>query len=80
MGKMVPDFFLVCLQFSLFNKLKNKTIQGKPLKYFGVAVNIFWGPAKSEKATLQHEISELGSYNNLAQHRKSSIFFKSLPP
>ena len=32
-----------------------------------VTVQIFLGPATSEKATLRHEILELGSYNNFAK-------------
>ena len=49
--------------------------------HFKVTVQIFWGPATSENATLRHEILELGSYNNLAQHRMwSFLFFKITPP
>ena len=33
--------------------------------------------ARSENATFRHEILELGSNNNLAQHRKLYIFFSS---
>ena len=45
---------------------------------FRVRVTIFWGFATSEKATLSHEILELGSYNNLAQRRMmGSMFYAS---
>ena len=49
--------------------------------HFRVTVQICWGPATSENATLRHEILELGSYNNLAQHRMCNfLFFKITPP
>ena len=42
-----------------------------------VTFKIFWGPAISLKATLKHEILELLSLNNLAQHGTcQTIFFK----
>ena len=49
----------------------------KYFTHFRVTVNMFRGPATSEKATLRQEILELGSYNNLTQHRKCSIFFQN---
>ena len=43
-------------------------------------VKNFGGPATKCKGNIRHEILELGSYDNLAQHRKCSIFFKITPP
>ena len=49
--------------------------------HFRVTVQIFWGPATSENATLRHDIFEFGSYIKLAQHRMCSFLFsKSLHP
>ena len=68
----------------IFNKAKEHILfQVQPLNIFAhfiVTVTIFWGPATSEKATLRHNILELGSYDNLAQPWKRSIFFLITPP
>ena len=49
--------------------------------HFRVTFQIFRGPTTSENATFRHEILELGSYKNLAQHRMCSfLFFKITPP
>ena len=83
------NFWGVSLQFLLLNKLKNKfcfscnliNLFLKNCAHFRVTVQIFWGPATSENAALRHAILELGSYNNLAQHRMCSfLFFNITPP
>ena len=60
--KQAKEFFFV--SGATFKNVK------KWFANFRVTVNIFWGPTESEKATVRHDILELGSYNHLAQHRK----------
>ena len=90
MRKTVFDLYKVNIFFLfLFLALKNQRIRSpcpgfknlykkKFSPDFRVRVTIFWGFATREKATLSHEILELGSYNNLAQRRMmGSMFYAS---
>ena len=90
MRKTVFDLYKVNIFFLFFFlALKNQRIRSPCPGFknlyknffspdFKVRVKIFWGFATSEKATLSHEILELGSYNNLAQRRMmGSMFYAS---
>ena len=78
--KVKINFFLNFTSFLAFQKSKNTFppvagFKNKICVDFRVTAKIFKGLAPRKEATLRHEILELGSNNNLAQHTMCSIFF-----